>query len=263
MALGWHPCLRFAPQITFQPEGQAHRVRVHTLISGPRELWVGHGRAFRDEALDGTLIVLQSYGQAQPWVLLTDTPVAQTEPTLYACRNWIEQRFRGMKTVGWKCHKIAAGTRSAWADTGWCWRLPPCWPWPTARAGRLWRRAAGPRLPHAHAPGGPGRHLNLPAPKARDPHRTPPSLSLHTPATLAALALSTTRRPYRPCGRSGAGPTSNCRSQALPPCLAPPHTGWAYRSTRHNRFSPRKCPCQGGPVGACCTPTVMRSPGCC
>ena len=40
------------------------------------------------------------YGQAQPWALLTDTPVAQTEPTLYACRNWIEQGFRGLKTVG-------------------------------------------------------------------------------------------------------------------------------------------------------------------
>ena len=35
------------------------------------------------------------------------------------------------------------------------------------------------RLPHAPAPGGPRRHLNLPAPSARDPHRTPPSLSPH------------------------------------------------------------------------------------
>ena len=51
------------------------------------------------------MIVLHAYGQAQPWVLLTDTPVAQTEPTLYACRNWIEQGFRGLKTVGWKWHK--------------------------------------------------------------------------------------------------------------------------------------------------------------
>ena len=45
-------------------------------------------------------MVWHAYGQAQPWVLLTDTPVAQTEPTLYACRNWIEQGFRGLKTVG-------------------------------------------------------------------------------------------------------------------------------------------------------------------
>ena len=105
VALGWHPCLRYPPRVTFQPQGQTQRVPVRTLIAGPGGLWVGTGRAFRDEPLDGTLIVLQAYGQTQPWVLLTDTPVAQTEPTLYACRNWIEQGFRGLKTVGWKWHK--------------------------------------------------------------------------------------------------------------------------------------------------------------
>ena len=100
VALGWHPCLRYPPHVTFQPEGQTQRVPVRSLITGPGDLWVGTGRAFRTEPLDSTLIVWQAYGQAQPWVLLTDTPVAQTEPTLYACRNWIEQGFRGLKTVG-------------------------------------------------------------------------------------------------------------------------------------------------------------------
>ena len=104
-ALGWHPCLRYQPHVTFQPEGQASRVPVRSLVSGPGELWVGTGQAFRDAPLDATLIVLHAYGQKQPWVLLTDTPVAETEPTLYACRNWIEQGFRGLKTVGWKWHK--------------------------------------------------------------------------------------------------------------------------------------------------------------
>ena len=105
VALGWHPCLRYPPHVTFQPEGQTLRVPVRSLITGPGGLWVGTGRAFRDPPLDSTLIVLHAHGQAQPWVLLTDTPVAETEPTLYACRNWIEQGFRGLKTVGWKWHK--------------------------------------------------------------------------------------------------------------------------------------------------------------
>ena len=98
--LGGHPCLRYPPHVTFQPRGQTPRVPVRTLIAGPGDLWVGIGRAFRDQPLAGTLIVWHAYGQTQPWVLLTDTPVAQTEPTLYACRNWIEQGFRGLKTVG-------------------------------------------------------------------------------------------------------------------------------------------------------------------
>ena len=94
-----------------------------------RDLWaqivafgyplVGIGRAFRDQPLAGTLLVWHAYGQTQPWVLLTNTPVAQTEPTLCACRNWIEQGFRGLKTVGGKWHK----TR----------RLDP------TRVGRHWR----------------------------------------------------------------------------------------------------------------------------
>ena len=120
--LGWHPCLCYQPHVTFQPEGQTSRVPVRSLITGPGDLWVGTGRAFRDPPLDGTLIVLHAYGQKQPWVLLTDTPVAETEPTLYATRNWIEQGFRGLKTVGWKWHK----TR----------RLDPGALW--ARVGRHW-----------------------------------------------------------------------------------------------------------------------------
>ena len=107
--LGGHPCLRYPPHVTFQPQGQSQRVAVRSLITGPGDLWVGTGRAFRTEPLDSTRgpcgRVWQAYGQAQPWVLLTDTPVAQTQPTLYACRNWIEQGFRGLKTVGWKWHK--------------------------------------------------------------------------------------------------------------------------------------------------------------
>ncbi len=105
VALGGHPCLRYQPHVTFRPQGQTPRVPVRSLITGPGGLWVGTGQAFRDQPLDCTLIVLHAYGQAQPWVRLTDTPVAETEPTLYACRNWIEQGFRGLKTVGWKWHK--------------------------------------------------------------------------------------------------------------------------------------------------------------
>ena len=115
---------------------------VRSLITGAGGLWVGTGRAFRDAPLASTLIVLQAYGQTQPWVLLTDTPVAQTEPTLYACRNWIEQGLPGPQNGRLEVAQDAPpGSHRAWAATGWCWRLPPCWPWPTARAARTRRPA--------------------------------------------------------------------------------------------------------------------------
>ena len=50
VALGWHPCLRYQPHVTFQPAGQTSRVPVRSLITGPGDLWVGTGRAFRDQA---------------------------------------------------------------------------------------------------------------------------------------------------------------------------------------------------------------------
>ena len=37
----------------------------------------------------------------------------------------------------------------AWVAIGWCWRLPPGWPWPTARAGRKPRRATWPPRRHS------------------------------------------------------------------------------------------------------------------
>ena len=52
--LGRHPCLRYPPHVTFQPEGQTSRVPVRSLITGPGDLWVGTGRAFRDPPLDST-----------------------------------------------------------------------------------------------------------------------------------------------------------------------------------------------------------------
>ena len=78
VAPGWHPCLRYQPHVTFQPQGQTQRVPVRSLNTGPGDLWVGTGQAFHDKPQDGILIVLQAYGQAQPWIRLTDTPVAQT-----------------------------------------------------------------------------------------------------------------------------------------------------------------------------------------
>ena len=70
VAWGWHPCLRYPPHVTFQPQGQTQRVPVRTLVAGPGDLWVGTERAFRDAPLAGTREpcgrVLQAYGQAQP-----------------------------------------------------------------------------------------------------------------------------------------------------------------------------------------------------
>ncbi|MCY4519256.1 MAG: hypothetical protein OXC13_00590, partial [Caldilineaceae bacterium] len=95
-ALGWHPCLRCAPDLTFQPDGQLEARPAAAWGSGEGTLWVGRGVASpRHRPLSGTLVVLHGAGHEHPWVLLTDTPPQHTEATLYACRDGIEQGFRG------------------------------------------------------------------------------------------------------------------------------------------------------------------------
>jgi hypothetical protein len=80
--------------VTFRPTG-GKRVPVRTLGGGPGTRWVGAGEAFGQDPLPATLVVLHAPQQQDPWVLLTDTPPAETDADLYACRHWIEQGFRG------------------------------------------------------------------------------------------------------------------------------------------------------------------------
>ena len=289
VGLGWYLCLRYQPHVTFQPEGQTSRVLVCSLITGPGDLWVGTGWAFRDAPLDGTLIVLQAYGQAQPWVLLTDTPAAETEPTLYACRNWIEQGFRGLKTVGWKWPKTRRLDPGAlWARVGRHWlvlaiatllavtygthreeaearrlRRPPA---DTASCRRAWR-CCGTCCYAAIC--GPACGCDLrPAPtSARAGGKWTPAAPELTralgagPTSHSSIALSTPRPPrssaprgppHRPCRPHGAFLPSHCRRKSLPPCLAQPHAGQAHhRSGRLHRFPPRKYPCQTSRIILC------------
>ncbi|MCY4521617.1 MAG: hypothetical protein OXC13_12670, partial [Caldilineaceae bacterium] len=89
-------------------------------------------------------------GHEHPWVLLTDTPPQHTEATLYACRDGIEQGFRGPGAPAGSGSARVAPTRCARDGTGWCWPWPACWRSPTARAGRKPPPWAGP--PHGCAP---------------------------------------------------------------------------------------------------------------
>ncbi len=99
--LDWHPVLRYPQPITFRPTGGA-RVPARALDGGPGTLRVGTGTAFGRDPLPGTLVVRHGRDHKEPWRLLTDTPPAQTDAGLYACRHGIEQGFRGCKRGGWQ-----------------------------------------------------------------------------------------------------------------------------------------------------------------
>lgn len=104
--LGWHPLMRVRPDATFAPLGQIRRP-AKTLVSGPGQVWIGLGTAFKHRAVRrcGTLLVVWDHGQREPWLVLTDLPPAQVGAAWYGLRIWIELGFRALKGVGWQWQK--------------------------------------------------------------------------------------------------------------------------------------------------------------
>ena len=92
--LDWHPVLRYPLHITFRPTA-GQRIPARELAGGPGTLWLGAGTTFGRDPLPGTPVVLHVRGHREPWLLPADTPPAQTDVALYACRHWIEQGIRG------------------------------------------------------------------------------------------------------------------------------------------------------------------------
>ena len=146
----------------------------------------------------GTLVVLHGAGHEHPWVLLTDTPPDRTEVTLYACRDWIEQGFRGLKRAGWQWQRTRrTNPLRAGRHWNWCWPWPRCWRSPTARAGRKPPPSAatphGMRAPPATVPDLDGPPPSQPpAPGHGRPGRPA------GPGALVDAALAPPARPYGP-----------------------------------------------------------------
>ncbi len=100
VALGWHPVMRYQTHITLQTGPDTPRVPAVSLLEGVGTYGVWEGVAFRDNPRPCTLVALHGRGHHEPWVLLTSLPKAQTDPSRYAWRHWIEQNFRGWKSGG-------------------------------------------------------------------------------------------------------------------------------------------------------------------
>ncbi len=103
IALGWHPLMRVKKKTLFQPHGKRCGPAME-LILGKGHIWVGAGKAFSDShgQLPATLVMIWAAGQKEPWLLLTDLPPDEIDPSWYALRMWIESGFRALKSVGWR-----------------------------------------------------------------------------------------------------------------------------------------------------------------
>ena len=75
--LGWHPVLRYSPHITFRP----------VATGCPCTRWGANRARCGWGVLPATRVMLHVSKQKDPWVLLTNTPPAETDADLYACRH--------------------------------------------------------------------------------------------------------------------------------------------------------------------------------
>lgn len=152
LAQGWHPLLRVKHNTCFQPLGGT-RVPACKLLPGPGYAWVGPGTAFQRPTVRrfGTLLVVWTQGQREPWLVLTDLPPGQVGVCWYGLRVWIELGFRALKGVGWQWQR----TRRTDPD-----RVARHWL--VLAVATLWVLAQGTRAEEAEALGLPPGRLRRP-----------------------------------------------------------------------------------------------------
>ncbi len=136
-AWGWHPCLRCAPDLTFQPDGPR---AARPAAGWPRPAtapcqarwWCSTGGGMNSPGSCGR----------------TRRPSTRTRPCMPAGTG-LNRASGGSSAPAGRGRARVASTRCARGGTGWCWPWPACWRWPTARAGRKPPPWAGP--PHGCA----------------------------------------------------------------------------------------------------------------
>ena len=103
---GWHPYMRYPKSVTFCAEG-GQRLPARAFVPRPDTAWIGRGTAFNSPAAKRqcTLLAVWYAGQEEPWIILTDLPPEEADPTWYALRFWIELGFKALKSLGWKWDK--------------------------------------------------------------------------------------------------------------------------------------------------------------
>lgn len=105
-AQGWHPYMRYPKSITFCAQG-GRRLPARAFVPRPDTAWIGRGVAFYASTIQRRCTLLAAWyaGQEEPWIILTDLPPEETEPSWYALRFWIELGFKALKSLGWKWDK--------------------------------------------------------------------------------------------------------------------------------------------------------------
>src|SRR5713226_4953784 len=103
--LGWHPFLRINTGGSFRPAGATCWRPLMTFVPRPGMSWRGSGLAFTRNQVACTLLARWVEGYKDPWLILTDLPLAASDAGWYGLRAGIEQRLKSTKRAGWQRHR--------------------------------------------------------------------------------------------------------------------------------------------------------------
>lgn len=168
----WHPLLRLQQNTVFRPAGYRQRHPARSLIDGPGQAWIGHGRAFCRHPMPGTLIVLWQEGADDPWVLLTDLDPDAVGVAWYGLRTWIELGFRVIKSLGLQWDRTRRTDPNRVARH-----------WLVLAVALLWITAYGTRAEESKA-------LHLPPARLRHPVTPPPKRPRRRAISVFRLGLA-------------------------------------------------------------------------
>ena len=104
VALGWHPLFRINFQGKYRPAGGYRWRQLRRVVARVGHRWQGRCTVFRNPAgqLECTLLACWEQGHDEPWLVVTDLPVAAADVCWYGLRAWIEQGFKQLKSGGWQ-----------------------------------------------------------------------------------------------------------------------------------------------------------------
>jgi hypothetical protein len=114
--VGWHPLMRVKAAGTFRPVGWMHWHKMAWFVPRVGDRFAAVGVAYKsaDGPLACTLLACWEPGHEDPWLILTDLPVAASSPSWYAFRAWIEQGFKMIKSGGlqWQRTRMTKAERA-------------------------------------------------------------------------------------------------------------------------------------------------------
>jgi hypothetical protein len=103
---GWHPFLRINLAVKARAVGEECFDWISRWVPTPGTNWKGEVECFVGKASRLTCRLLMAWeaGYTDPWVILTDLPVAEAQISWYGMRTWIESAFKDFKRGLWGWH---------------------------------------------------------------------------------------------------------------------------------------------------------------